>query len=103
MKWLEIISLRSAGNGIGGDDEIELGETLFGSRKEEGLKKIRLYRHASLGRDISLHLFHEGSRDEVRKSELGLRLAASLKESGLVSHSLWVLEENRMKSPITIT
>jgi len=98
MKWLEIINVRCAGQVNEVYSQIDLKQALHRTGKETGLKRIRIYRHASLSRDISIHLFYESSELQVNKSELGLRLTASLKELGLVSHSLWMLEDDQQKS-----
>ena len=63
---------------------------------------FQFFRHATLKRDISLHLLYEGSEEKVKKSELGIQLAALFKEFGLVNHSLWVLEDDQTDSTTII-
>jgi hypothetical protein len=88
MRWLEIIKLRSAGNHTG------LPEGLFpeiaNSHKNIELAEMRIYRHADLETDFSLHLYWESEQPEQTGSTLGIRLAHALKEFGLIDHSIWI-------------
>jgi len=52
--------------------------------------KIKIYTHYNIGTDYSVHLLRLISEEEHLESELGLRLASSLKEFGLVNHSIWI-------------
>ena len=93
MEWLEIINIRSSNLGNQVNDLCDFKEGLHRFGKKTGLKEVRFYRHASLKSDVSIHLFFESNEKQADKSELGIRLIASLKELGLVNHSLWVLED----------
>lgn len=55
-----------------------------------GLKQIKLYRHALLDNDLSVHLHWESEKSEPQGSALGLCLSHVLKEFGLVSHAVWI-------------
>ena len=92
IKWLEIIKLRSAGNGLEALTE-ELLRPVSRADQEKGLKKIRLYRHATIETDLSVHLLWETRPGDVRMSTLGQRLASALGEFGRVNHSVWIEEE----------
>ena len=87
MKWLEVIKLRSAGT----DPEL-LKELLLSIDKsgQTGLLETKAYRHVALKTDMSLHLHWQSERPEFNGSKLGLRIAQSLKEFGLIDHSVWV-------------
>jgi len=89
MKWLEIITLRSSdmGNRATVAEVSKLAAEEKGSDRSPGIK---IYRHASLETDVSIHLIHESEQGDLRPSILGQQLAAALKELGLVNHSLWV-------------
>jgi len=91
MKWLEIIKLRAA------DTSEDLRRELLRSIADtgEGRDSVRItaYRHAALESDLSLHLRWESDRPDEQGSTLGLQLVQSLKELGLVDHSLWIEEE----------
>ena len=89
MKWLEVIKLRSAGKGSGLLEELLLSVNKF---SQSGLVEMRIYRHAVLETDLSVHLLWESEQPEQNGSSLGLRLAQALKEFGLIDRSIWVEE-----------
>jgi hypothetical protein len=91
MKWLEVIKLRSAGNGEKIMEEFLRPTAKFGQNR--GLMEMRTYRHAALETDLSVHLHWESVRPEQGGSALGLRLAQALREFGLIDHSIWIEEE----------
>ena len=88
MKWLEIIELRT----VDSDRELlesHLQELVQQVDKETQMQTIKTYRRVMLDTDLSIHLFHDSKNVERNGSPLGLRLASSLKEFGLVNHSVW--------------
>lgn len=89
MKWVEVIKLRSAGKVPESLRAILSGLLENGP---SGLTEARLYRHALWEMDWSLHLHWESEHSEKEGSALGLRLAQTLKEFGLVDHSSWIEE-----------
>jgi hypothetical protein len=92
MKWLEVIKLRSAGK-----DSRLLEELLLSIEKlnQSGLVEMRTLHNAALESDWSIHLHWESERPEQNGSSLGLRLAKTLEEFGLVDHSIWIEEEKK--------
>ncbi len=94
MNWLEVIKLRSAGGSLGMLDEFL--RPISGSN-QRGLAEMKIYRHAALETDLSVHLHWDSEPPEPNGSALGLRLAQALKEFGLIDHSVWV-EENHDRS-----
>ncbi len=90
MKWLEVIKLRSTEESSGVVKELLRS---ISQLKQPGLEEIKIYRHASLETDLSLHLQWNSERPERDGSAPGLHLVHALKEFGLVDHSLWVEEE----------
>ena len=90
MKWLEVIKLRSAGKGSGLLEELLLSINKF---SQTGPVEMKIYRHAALELDLSVHLHWESERPERNGSDPGLRLAQALKEFGLVDHSIWIEEK----------
>jgi len=50
---------------------------------------IRVFRREKLDSDICIVLFRIGTKKKTGKSPLGLRLAAALKEAGMVHHTVW--------------
>jgi hypothetical protein len=90
MRWLEVIKLRTAGNG----EELldELFRQIDKAGQDRGPVEIKTYRHAALETDLSLHLHWESRQPEQNGSILGLRLAQALTEFGLVDYSIWIEE-----------
>ena len=86
MKTLEIIHLRLAG---------ESPQTLVEAiRKSVGSEPdpvaVRIYRHARLETDLAVHLHRDVAERNDGASDVGIRLAALLREYGMVEHSVWV-------------
>ena len=93
MKCLEIIELRTA----------ESNKKLWKSQmqkliddmvRETSRESIKAYCRVMIDTDFSIHLFHDSLDGDNTGSKLGLHLASTLKEFGLVNHSVWV-EMNR--------
>ena len=86
MKTLEIIHLRLAG-----DSPQTLVEAI---RKSVGsdadLMETRIYRHTRLETDLAVHLHREVGMGRACVSDVGIRLAALLREYGMVERSVWV-------------
>jgi hypothetical protein len=91
MKWLEIIKLRSAGNHTVLLEE--LFQRIANSDKNMGLVEMKIYRHAALESDLSVHLHWKSEKPEKNGSGLGIRLVQAFKEFGLINHSIWIEEE----------
>lgn len=89
MKWLEMIELRSVEN----HRELlesQLQQLMHDVNREADAKDIKAYHRIMLDTDVSIHLVHESPHAEQNGSSLGVRLASSLREFGLVNHSVWV-------------
>ena len=94
MNRIEIIRIRLAQSR---NDEM-LSEILELAR---GLDRsvMRIYRHAVMDSDISIHLHFSSSDSAEGISDLGSYLVSRLKGVGLVNHSTWVeLVESSIKS-----
>ena len=92
MKWVEIISLRCAGN----IDTRFIDEHLKGASEcdsqtvtPEHLVEIRVYHHYIVETDLSIHIYWESEPGSQDKSPLGLRLSSELRNLGLLNHSVW--------------
>ena len=89
MKWLEIIELRSVDR-----DRVlnELDLMSLVAEADPGLKpqELKMYVHGTVETDMSINLIHDSESVETRGSSLGLRLVSTLREFGLVNHSVWV-------------
>ena len=93
MKRLEIIQLRLASNG-----SKRLVEDIRRSLDIEGeVSWVRIYRHATVATDLGVHIHLETDRDESLASDLGLHLAAALREHGMVEHTIWIEEQTEPK------
>ncbi len=89
MKCLEIIELRTAESNRKLLD-IQMQKLIDDVAKETGAESIKAYFRVMLATDFSIHLFHDALEGDQNGSKLGLHLAATLKEFGLVNHSLWI-------------
>ena len=97
MKRLEIIHLRLAGAlPTGLSDEIRQSTTNMGDAT-----LIRLYWRVNVESDVAIHLHLEESGPDNQASDLGVRLAASLQEYGMVDHTIWVEESADPKGGTT--
>jgi len=85
MLWIEILQLRATKESALAALIEELGRALESERVE-----YTMYRHVSISTDFSVHLVHKTDGDRRPDQTLGQRLAATLSEHGLISHSLWV-------------
>ena len=92
IKILERIDLRS-NSGNKKNLLMQLEELVADVSNLAESEKIKIYTHYNIGTDYSVHLHRIISDEEHLESELGLRLTSSLKEFGLVNHSLWIENE----------
>ena len=89
MHWIEIVSLRAAGRNK--EKAIRLIEGQIERADRNEMKaEIRLYQHATLETDLSIHLNWNSDREDRNGSNLGLSLVEAFREFGMVSHSVWV-------------
>ena len=89
MKWLEVIELRT----VGSNREMlesHLQKLMHQRDEEANTQAIKVYSRVMVASDLSIHLAHDSRNAEPSGSSLGLRLASSLKEFGLVNHSVWI-------------
>jgi hypothetical protein len=92
MKRLEIIHL-------------QMGNTLPHSLVDE-IRKLPLeqqndtdltvYQREGLSTDLSVHIFHQADSQEL-PSPLGVMVAFSLREHGMMDHSIWTEEQTQKK------
>jgi len=89
MKSLEVIQIRTlmeTGEKIGG---VLVGEIKMKMRTYRNLLNVRLLKNAQNYSDITMVLEWQGALDGARGSMLGGQLVDSLREIGLVEHSVW--------------
>jgi hypothetical protein len=94
MKWLEIIELRSVGKNRE-FLERELKNLIEELEKETERRAIKVYNRVAIDSDFSIHLFHDSINADINGSPLGLHLVSTLKEFGLINHSVWTEEFNK--------
>ena len=94
MRWIEIITIRSPNN-IYDSLVYELLKPAAKSDEGNNLISMKIYRNAWFNTDLSIHLHWKSTRNEQGGSAVGLRLAQTLKEFGLVNHSAWVEEREQ--------
>ncbi|MDM8522759.1 hypothetical protein QUF80_05240 [Desulfococcaceae bacterium HSG8] len=92
MEWMEIIKVRTAGNGQGIDNEFL--EHAEGMMKSPGLSGVRVYAHASVSSDLMI-LLTWGTAPQPWGSDLAHSLSQELKRYGLVDHSVWIEKKNK--------
>jgi hypothetical protein len=89
MKSLEVVHLRLAGSPP--DFVIEQIRTSITANKCP--VQVRIYRDAAVPTDFAVHLL--SGDDSMCASELGLRIAAALREHGMVDHTVWIEEKEK--------
>lgn len=65
----------------------QVSASLRGAAERSGI--VTIYRRHGLVNDLAIHIQHAGRSEAAKPTELGLRLAAALREHGLVEHTLW--------------
>ena len=70
--------------------ESQLQKLINEVKRETKKLAIMVYSRVLIDTDFSIHLFHDSTKVENSGSPLGLRLASTLKEFGLVNHSIWI-------------
>jgi hypothetical protein len=85
MRRLEIIHLRLAGALPSGLLE-EIRQSATTARETA---TVDLYCRENVENDVAIHLQLKPSGPGAQASDLGLRLAAALKEYGMVEHTVW--------------
>ncbi len=94
MNWLEIIELRTVGSNRK-LLESQLQKLINEVEKETKKRTIKAYGRVMIDTDFSIHLHHDSKEANFNGSSLGLQLVSTLKEFGLVNHSVWI-EKHRL-------
>jgi hypothetical protein len=88
--WLEMISIRTAGI-IEAGEVFEICRQMFQSIADEKLLKLTVFCNARYATDISIHL--QWKSDSGSVSILGREMSSALGDLGLISHTLWIEQE----------
>ena len=89
MKWIEVITLRFA-RLLKESVVTELLRQVEQAEKDENLVEIKMYHHATVENDLSIHIHWESEAMNQLKSSLGLQLVHALHDFGLINHSVWI-------------
>lgn len=95
MRWIEIITLRSATANLQALDT-EFLLSIIDNNQTELLKSFRIYRRHKMETDLTVHLFWDSEKVEKKGNTLVQHLIQFMKQYGLVNHSVWV-EQSRTK------
>lgn len=93
MKLLEIITIRS-GENIPKPLISELLSQIERIHTIERPSEIKIYHHARVNSDVSIHLHWRYKSSNPGKSPFGMMLYHTLRDFGLLNHSVWI-EENQ--------
>ena len=94
MKWIEIIELRLSRKNLRNKLQF-LRDSVDEFRIELGNKSVKMYSHTTLESDFLIQLKHNSDRVIQNGSKLGLQFVRTLKEIGLVNHTVWVENDIR--------
>jgi hypothetical protein len=89
MKWLEIITIRTAGISER-KKALRFLEQMEPAKATEEPLDISVYENAILETDFSIHIHWSAETLHQGKSSLGLQLVQALRDVGLTNHTLWV-------------
>ena len=92
-QWAEVIMVRST---------VSNAKILASTLKElirdvdrEGRSgRIRIYQRERIDTDFCIVLIHDEEKQTSGHSQMGVRLAAALKERGQVHHTVWIAMDN---------
>jgi len=92
MRWMEIITLRTADTKgkQAAQDLLAQVDRPGADTRQQGFK---LYHNAEVETDLSIHIEWNSETNGQGKSPLGVELAHALKGFGLVNHSVWIEEK----------
>lgn len=93
MKWVEIITLRCFAK----TEREFVDEFLNLVRRQKGAgfpESIAIYRHLVVETDLSIHMRWETATKPLCESFLGQQIAYTLKNHGLLNHSIWIEDWN---------
>ena len=96
MMLLEIISIRTAGIMEAGE-VFEICRQMFQSIADDKLLKSTVFCNARYATDISIHL--RWKSDSGSGSILGCEMSSALGDLGLISHTLWIEQEEAITAP----
>lgn len=90
MKWMEFIKVQTTTSSVA----TKLLGFIEGCSQCPGLLDAKVFHNASV-EDCSLCLRWETDKPEPQGSSIGVYVSNSLKQYGLVDHSVWIEQEER--------
>jgi len=93
MKWLEIIQLRSSTMNRGSLEQL-LATWISEDAKYDAAQTIKVFKHATVETDYSIHIEYDTDKSICDASELGVKMTTVLKEFGLVNHNIWIEKQS---------
>jgi hypothetical protein len=87
MIWMEIIRIRAGVSCAEVSTEIM---AWVSNLKQGGMTEARVYRHAFLESDLSIHLHWETAVVNSNGSTASLHLVRALGDFGLIDHTTWI-------------
>jgi hypothetical protein len=88
MSWLEIITVRTAGN-------IEFMKALQFCREmnqdltAEEKTSVKVFRNTNYDMDLSIHIYRDTAEEIPSKTACGIQLSKLLNRYGIVDHNVW--------------
>ncbi len=95
IEWLEIISVRAAGNGDV-EQALELCRQFISARPRGLSAEPRLYRSGEYATDMSMHIHWRTETGKPIKSAFGEQVARVLGDFGITNHTLWLLRGRKI-------
>jgi len=90
MIWLEMISIRAAGIKEA-NKVLDICSQFHLSVASDKLLEMTVFRNAHYATDISIHL--QWKCNPGNETTLGRQLSSALENLGLISHTVWIQEE----------
>jgi len=89
MKWMEIITLRTAG--INEEEALRYINKFCRIVEKHDLSEAHAYAHSSVPGDLALVITSETRKSKIMGTDMGQYIADNLKQFGLVDYNCWLL------------
>jgi hypothetical protein len=88
MSWLEVVTVRTAGNSEF-MKALEFCRQMNHSLKGEEKMIVKIYRNANYDMDLSVHIYRDAAEMVPEKTACGICLSKLLNRFGIVDHNVW--------------
>jgi hypothetical protein len=89
MSWLEVVTVRTAGNSEF-MKALEFCRQINQSLKPEEKMSVKIYRNAHYDMDLSVHIYRNAAEMVPGKTACGICLSKMLNRFGIVDHNVWM-------------